>query len=64
MLVHTSIRMSAAKAVGFSGKTMESVRNCEDCGQCAAKCPYGLSIPEMLREYLALYDRHRKEVGM
>ncbi len=56
-----SLRMSPAKAVGFSGKIMETVRNCEDCGQCEAKCPYGLPIPEMLREYLALYDRHRQE---
>jgi len=57
-----SIRMSPAKAVGFSGRTMETVRNCEECGQCEAKCPYGLPIPAMLKEYLALYDQHRQDV--
>lgn len=52
-------RMSPAKAVGFSGAAMETVRNCVDCGTCEPRCPYHLPIPEMLREYLALYDSHK-----
>ena len=56
-----SLRMSPAKAVGFSGNIMETVRNCTECGECEAKCPYSLPIPEMLKEYLALYDSHRLE---
>jgi uncharacterized protein len=52
-------RMSPAKAVGFSGSIMETVRNCADCGECESRCPYNLPIPDMLREYLALYDSHR-----
>ena len=54
-------RMSPAKAVNFAGATMETVRQCVDCGECATRCPYNLPIPEMLREYLALYDSHRQE---
>jgi len=54
-------RMSPAKAVAFSGETMETVRQCIDCGECATRCPYNLPIPEMLREYLALYDSHRAQ---
>jgi hypothetical protein len=51
-------RMSAAKAAGFSGKAMESVRNCTECEECMKRCPYNLPIPEMLKENLELYDRH------
>lgn len=54
-------RLSPAKAVAFAGATMETVRQCIDCGECAARCPYNLPIPEMLREYLAMYDSHRQE---
>ncbi len=51
-------RMSYAKAAGFAAKTMESVRNCIECGECVKRCPYNLPIPEMLKEHLALYERH------
>jgi predicted aldo/keto reductase-like oxidoreductase len=53
-------RMSPAKAVTFSGPIMETVRQCEACGECESRCPYNLPIPEMLREYLAMYDSHRQ----
>ncbi|MHC1710772.1 MAG: aldo/keto reductase [Solidesulfovibrio sp.] len=53
-------RMSPAHAVTFSGKTMETVRECITCGECETRCPYNLPIPEMLQEYLALYDSHRQ----
>ncbi len=56
-------RMGPAKAAGFSEKFMETVRNCIECGECADRCPYNLPIPEMIKEYLALYDRHRQEIG-
>ena len=52
-------RLSPAKAVTFSGPVMESVRQCITCGECESRCPYNLPIPEMLGEYLALYDGHR-----
>jgi predicted aldo/keto reductase-like oxidoreductase len=51
-------RMSPAKAVGFSAKAMESVRNCIECGECVERCPYHLPIPEMLKKHLDLYDEH------
>ncbi len=52
-------RMSPAKAVAFAGETMETVRACLDCGECLTRCPYNLPIPDMLREHLEMYDRHR-----
>ncbi len=53
VLVH---RMSAAKAVGFAAKTMATVRNCIECGECVTRCPYNLPIPEILKKHLAMYD--------
>ncbi len=55
-------RMSPAKAVAFAGETMETVRECIECGECMTRCPYNLPIPEMLREYLNMYDSHRAAV--
>ena len=54
-------RMSPAIGSNFSAKAMESVRNCIECGECLERCPYGLPIPEMLKEHLAMYDQHRAQ---
>jgi predicted aldo/keto reductase-like oxidoreductase len=53
-------RMGPAKAAAFAEKIMESVRLCEECGECATRCPYHLPIPETLAKHLALYDEHRQ----
>ena len=29
---------------------MEKIKDCLHCGQCAAKCPYGLDTPRLLEE--------------
>lgn len=29
---------------------MRQIENCINCRQCAAKCPYGLNTPELLKE--------------
>ena len=52
-------RMSPAIGSSFSAKAMESVRNCIECGECLERCPYGLPIPEMLKEHLAMWEQHR-----
>ena len=52
-------RMSPAIGSNFSAKAMESVRNCIECGECLERCPYGLPIPEMLKEHLAMWEQHR-----
>ena len=31
--------------------------NCTECGQCIARCPYDLPIPELLREVVAFYQQ-------
>jgi predicted aldo/keto reductase-like oxidoreductase len=55
VIVH---RMSPAMAVQFSAEAMETVRDCVECGECSERCPYGLPIPEMLKEHLLMYEEH------
>ena len=52
-------RISPAIASTFSAKAMESVKNCIECGECHQRCPYGLPIPEMLKDHLAQWEQHR-----
>jgi predicted aldo/keto reductase-like oxidoreductase len=54
-------RMSPPVAVEFCKKPMESVLLCTACGSCMERCPYELSIPEILKSNYALYERHLKE---
>lgn len=54
-------RMGGPKAAAFAQKIMESVRLCEECGECAERCPYHLPIPETLKKHLALYEMHLLE---
>lgn len=53
-------RMSPAVAVEFCKKPMESVLLCTNCGTCLERCPYELSIPEILQSNYALYEKHLK----
>lgn len=55
-------RMGPAKAAVFAAAAMETVRNCIECAECAARCPYSLPIPEMLKENLARYEKDRLHV--
>jgi len=56
-------RMSPKVALEFSQKTMESVLQCTECGDCLTRCPYELDIPKILRSYYELYQQHQCEVG-
>jgi predicted aldo/keto reductase-like oxidoreductase len=38
-------------------ENMEKIEECVGCGQCREKCPYGLDIPELLKQNLADYRR-------
>ena len=43
-------------------KEMEKIDNCDECGQCKEKCPYGLDTPNLLKfmkeDYMAFYEQH------
>lgn len=38
-------------------QNMETIEDCIHCGQCSAKCPYGLDTPALLRRNLEDYRR-------
>ena len=38
-------------------RNMEQIESCISCGQCSAKCPYGLDTPALLRKNLEDYRR-------
>jgi len=38
-------------------KTIEDAKKCTKCRKCVAKCPYKLSIPEMLDENIRIYEK-------
>ncbi len=52
-------RMGPVKAAAFAVKSMESVRLCESCWECAARCPYKRPIPDILQKHLKMYEEHR-----
>ena len=56
-------RMSPAVSVDFAKAAMESVKKCDHCGTCLERCPYELSIPDMLKANYDLYEKHRAELA-
>lgn len=57
----TSRRLMPAAAINMVAHAMESAENCEDCGECLERCPYELSIPDLLKENLSLYKEFVKQ---
>jgi len=55
-------RMSPDVAVDFSRVMMESVKLCEECGECEERCPYELPVQKMLKANYDLYERHRATI--
>ncbi|MCL2401818.1 MAG: aldo/keto reductase [Oscillospiraceae bacterium] len=37
--------------------SMNAINDCVDCGHCKAHCPYGLDVPNLLRENLADFQK-------
>ena len=35
---------------------VEKARNCSECEECMARCPYSLPIPELIKENLQWVD--------
>ena len=43
----------------YATQVEKAATDCEKCGECEDKCPYGLPIREMLDEAIALYRREK-----
>ena len=41
--------------------SVESAKNCDQCGECEEKCPYHLPIRELIAENIKFYESVRKE---
>ena len=49
-------RMGAARFREWgAAEIIASAQACVECGECVRKCPYGLPIPELIREAVAFY---------
>ena len=56
-------RMGPAKAAAFATKIMPTVKQCIQCQECEARCPYGLPIAETIQHHLALFEEHCRVAG-
>jgi len=56
-----SRKMPLETLLSFSGPAMETVQNCIECGTCIERCPYSLSIPQVIKRNYDLYKRHFEE---
>lgn len=56
-------RMSPQVSIEFSKAAMESVTNCVECGACLPRCPYELSIPQIIRKNYEMFVEHRRLAG-
>jgi hypothetical protein len=52
-------QLPRSRVIKMVEPAMESAENCIECGECSEKCPYGLPIPELLKENLALFKEYR-----
>jgi len=45
---------------GWLPKAIDKARHCSDCGECMTRCPYGLAIPDLIKENLEWVDEQLK----
>jgi len=48
-------RFPPSAVISVWDSAMRSLENCEECGECAEKCPYELPVPELLKESLSYF---------
>jgi len=56
-------RLSPAITIAFTKDAMQTVENCSECGECLDKCPYRLPIPDLIKEYHAVFQDYVSKHG-
>ncbi len=50
-------------AINMGREPMKMAENCEQCGECEEKCPYGLPVPDLIDETLDYYRKFCEQHG-
>lgn len=54
-----ALRMPLEKVMSILDTPMKTAEGCEECRQCAQRCPYRLEIPVLLKKQRDLWDAYR-----
>jgi predicted aldo/keto reductase-like oxidoreductase len=54
-------RMPYSRVKMMAGGRIADARSCTGCRACVAKCPYGLDIPELIKEKIAAWEIYDAE---
>lgn len=52
-------RFPYERMLDFLDESMAKVEQCENCGECVARCPYDLPVPETIKTYRQKYLRYK-----
>ncbi len=65
MLFPSQVRRYPPQELGrLSGRVMDKVAQCAQCGECEERCPYELPIPEMLADILEQWKAFQARHGL
>lgn len=62
-LKSTMKRMSFDKLTSFMSGFMDTARECIECGECVERCPYNLDIPNLIKDYIEVWDEFVESGG-
>jgi len=54
-------RFPPERFFAMMGEVVAQAEECQDCGECEARCPYHLAIRAVMRENMALYAERRAQ---
>jgi len=64
VLAYPALRVTQSPEALFDGPLgllMEKSANCTQCGECEARCPFGLPIKDMVSEYAESYQNDKRK---
>ena len=58
LTVESLIKLLPSDSIHAMAQGMDAARDCIDCRACVERCPYNLNIPKLIKEKVALWERH------